>query len=171
MIALFALLLSCQTSTKAECSEDVPCEFGEECIVGQCVAQTCATSEQCGIEQYCSADNACVAGCAADTDCMYGDRCNTDTSVCEVAECTDTHLDCGFKEFCALNGDCIEASGIYCQDCEDDGDCGGNGNKCFYDYCGVVCDSDKDCPGGFGCIQGYEDTFICYATCYLYEGE
>ncbi|GDX82168.1 hypothetical protein LBMAG42_39790 [Deltaproteobacteria bacterium] len=169
MIAFLFLVLACQTSTVAECAEDDPCEFGQECISGRCVAKTCATSDQCGIEEYCSADNTCTVGCQADTDCMYGDQCNVETNTCELAQCTDTHLDCGFNEFCSIQGDCYEAGGYFCRDCEDEGDCGGNGNKCFNGYCGVVCQTDSDCPGGFACIQPYEDTFVCYATCYLYE--
>lgn len=171
MIALLLMLLSCATSTKAECSETDPCAFGEECVDGQCVAQTCATSDQCPIEQYCSDDQKCVAGCKESSDCMYGDLCNTETNTCELGECTDTHIDCGFGQFCSINGDCYDAGGYFCADCEDEGDCGGNGNKCYGGYCGVKCDTDRDCPGGFSCFQIDEVTHVCYAPCYLEEGK
>ncbi len=174
MIAAFLLVLSCAKSTKAECSEDTPCAFGEECIEGQCVASTCATSTQCGIEQYCGADNTCVAGCQEDSDCMFGDYCDTDASTCVAAECTDTHLDCSLGEFCSPTGDCYEAGGYYCRDCEEDGDCGGGGNYCYSGYCGVECDSQKDCPAGYDCV-GLQDlsgnivTHICFTACWLFE--
>ena len=171
MSLVFFLWFSCQKSTVAECSEKDPCAFGEECVEGQCVAKSCATSDQCAIEEYCSDENKCVSGCKEDTDCMFGDLCNTESNTCELAECTDTHLDCGFGEFCALNGDCYEAGGYFCADCEDAGDCGGNGNTCFAGYCGVVCETDRDCPGGFSCIMPYENVHVCYAPCYLQEGK
>ncbi len=173
MSLLLSLLFACATTTKAECSADEPCGFAEECIVGQCVARTCATSDQCGIEEYCSRENACTAGCEADTDCMYGDVCNTADKVCELAQCTDTHLDCGFGEFCSIQGDCYDAGGYYCADCEDDGDCGGatSDNRCVYGQCGVICEDDRDCPGGFSCIQFWEDAAVCYAPCHLQEGK
>jgi hypothetical protein len=56
-------------------------------------------------------------------------------------------------------------------DCEDNGDCGGNGNVCFANYCGVVCDDDRDCPGGFSCFMISESTHVCYAPCYLQAGK
>jgi hypothetical protein len=171
MTLVLALLFSCATSTKAECSAEEPCGFAEECIAGQCVSRTCATSDQCGIEEYCSNDNTCVSGCEADTDCMFGDICNATTATCETGECADTHLDCGFGEFCSVKGDCYDAGGYFCQDCEDDGDCGGNGNICFYGNCGVACDDDRDCPGGYSCIMPYEDFRLCYAPCYLQAGK
>ena len=177
MILLLVGHLSCSTSTKAECSEEVVCPgFGEECIEGQCVAKSCATSEQCGIEQYCNEQSVCAAGCKEDTDCMFGDLCDTTVNTCIEAECSDTRLHCGFGEFCSLAGDCYDAAGYYCQDCEDDGDCGGNGNICYGGYCGVTCETNKDCPNGYGCLafQDLSGNILfhqCWTACYLFEEE
>jgi hypothetical protein len=127
---------------------------------------------QCGIEQYCSADNTCVGGCEVDGDCMFGDTC-TD-GACVASECTDTHLDCSLGEFCSPNGECYEAGGYYCRDCEETEDCGGGGNYCYAGYCGVECESQSDCPAGYGCIGLYDIngnvvTHICFTACWLFE--
>lgn len=175
MIILYSLFLACSVSTKAECSEETACTgFGEECIEGTCVAASCATSDQCGIEQFCNKESICEAGCAADSDCMFGDLCDLQLATCVEAECTDTKLDCGFGEFCSLAGDCYEAAGYYCQDCEDDGDCGGNGNICYGGYCGVTCEFDRDCPNGFDCLpfsdlSGNILFHQCWTACWLFE--
>ncbi len=169
------LLLAC-TGEAPECSEDVPCPFGSVCENGVCNAQSCATSDQCGIEQYCD-DNSCVDGCQTHDDCRFGDLCNTDTKECYEAECTDTHVDCGFGEFCSPAGDCYDAGGYFCAPCQDDGDCGGNGNRCVNSsFCGVTCDSDSDCPASYDCLpfQDFNGNIIanlCYTVCDLYEEE
>jgi hypothetical protein len=173
---LFLLLplLGC-TGEDPECSEDVPCPFGSICENGVCQAQSCATSDQCGIEQYCK-DNTCVDGCEVHADCRFGDLCDADANTCVEAECVDTHLDCGFKEFCSPAGECYEASGYYCTECGDDGDCGGNGNLCVGGYCAVSCETDAECPGGFDCATLYDFNGNpvgngCYTRCYLSEEE
>lgn len=172
---LFAFLLGCPQE-KTECSEEVACGFGSVCIEGVCEAQSCATSDQCGIEQYCS-DSTCVEGCQLDSDCMFGDLCDTDLGTCAPGACTDTKLDCGFGEFCSPAGECYEAGGYFCEPCGDDGDCGGGGNMCLNGgYCGVTCESDNDCPGGFDClpVQDYNGNIVanqCFTYCWLYEEE
>ena len=175
IVHILLFVLGCLVSSKDECNAETPCPFGEECIEGQCVAQTCATSSQCAIEQFCGDDNLCAAGCKEHTDCRFGDLCDEATATCVQAECTDSKLDCGFGEFCSMTGDCYDAGGYFCQDCEDDPDCGGNGNRCLWGYCGVQCDSDRDCPGGYDCLALSDGTgniidHQCYATCYLMEG-
>lgn len=177
MISIVLFLWACGVTTKAECDEETPCAFGEECIEGQCMAQTCATSNQCAIEQFCNDDHTCEAGCKEDTDCKFGDLCDSESKTCVQSECTDTHLDCGFGEFCSPAGECYDAGGYYCQDCEEAGDCGGNGNECIWGYCSTSCDDggDRDCPAGFDCIPSTDGTgnitgHWCVASCWLMEG-
>jgi hypothetical protein len=173
-ILTLLLLLGCP-SKKTECDEDNPCAFGSVCVEGVCEAQSCATSSQCGIEQYCK-DHSCVDGCQTDDDCKFGDLCDAAAGECVSATCTDTHLDCGFGEFCSPAGECYDANGYYCAPCSDDGDCGGSesGNYCLSGYCGVECVDDHDCPGGYDClpVQDYNGNVIahnCYTRCYLYD--
>ncbi len=173
MLAVW-LLAAC-SGVEAECSEDVSCEFGSVCVEGVCEAQGCATSSQCGIEQFCL-DNACVDGCEADTDCRFGDGCDAQLHECVETACADTRLDCGFGEFCSPSGECYDAGGYYCAECQVDGDCGGGGNYCVGGYCGVTCEGDSDCPGGFDCLpfsdfNGNVIAYQCYTYCWLYGEE
>jgi hypothetical protein len=75
----------------------------------------------------------------------------------------------------------VEASGIYCKECELNSDCGGNGNVCMHwglqrDFCGVTCEQDDDCPSGFTCTD-WNDTETgtivrqCATYCWLYIDE
>lgn len=175
MSILLWLALACTGST-FECSENTPCELGSVCVEGTCVTQNCATSDQCGIGQYCGPQNTCVEGCQGDTDCIYGEYCAEETSTCEVAECSDTRIDCDFGEFCSPAGECYQAAGYYCRDCENDEDCGGNGNYCLSGYCGVACVADSDCPSGYDClplsdVNGNIISYQCWTYCWLYEEE
>ena len=45
------MMLACQP--EVECSEELACDFGSICMEGTCLEIPCATSDQCGIEQYC----------------------------------------------------------------------------------------------------------------------
>ena len=176
MFILFALL-GCRQEV-AECSENVPCGFGETCQEGTCVSQSCATSSQCPMENYCD-KGACVTGCQGDEDCYPGNSCDLGTNSCQTAHCTDSQIDCDFKEICnVVTGECVEASGIYCRECELNSECGGSGNVCMHwglerSFCGVTCESESDCPSGFTCID-WNDTETgqlvrqCATYCWLY---
>lgn len=171
MWAILFFLLGC--TKEVECSETKACPFGSSCVEGKCEAQSCVTSEQCPIESYCK-DYQCQVGCQSDADCRFGDKCNAESSACEGQACSDTRTDCAFGEFCGVDGGCYEAGGYYCRGCSDDGDCGGNGNLCLSGYCGVTCDSDKDCPNGYDClpvtdINGNVYVYQCWTYCWLYE--
>lgn len=174
-----ALLFFAGCATEPECTAEVLCPFGEVCVEGFCEEIPCSTSEQCAMEETC-VDRQCVPGCSSDNDCYPGDACDARTLTCEPRGCRETSLDCGFKEFCnTASGDCYEAGDYYCRECSSDESCGGNGNLCLnfgggYEYCGVTCESDDDCPSGFGCYPigdgtGQIISYQCYTYCWLYE--
>lgn len=174
-----ALLVLAACTPKPECTEELLCAFGEVCVEGFCEEIPCSTSDQCAMEETC-VDRQCVAGCSADKDCYPGDICDPRTQSCEPRGCRDTRLDCGFKEYCnTASGDCYEAGDLYCRECSSDENCGGNGNLCLnfgggHEYCGVTCESNDDCPSGFGCYpigdgSGQIFTYQCYTYCWLYD--
>ena len=173
MILAFLLAFGCSKPAEVECSETVSCAFGEVCVDGTCEARSCATSDQCGIEEYCDSGS-CVSGCQVDTDCKFGDTCD-EAGQCAPAGCADTRTDCDVGEFCSPTGECYDAGGYFCKPCEADGDCGGSGNYCIGGaYCGVECADDRDCPAGFDCIpfsdgNGNIITYQCYTACWLIE--
>ena len=158
-------------------------EIDATCVEGVCESNTCATSAQCGIEQFCD-DGTCMPGCQNDNDCYPDATCNTEDAVCEEAPCVSSQIDCAFQEFCNnATGECVPASGYYCRECEVDDDCGGNGNVCVgwgaeREYCGVTCEFTRDCPSGYDCYDvgidtdgdGTADgtTRQCLTACWLY---
>ena len=178
MICLcLSMLMGCRNE-ESECSGEATCGFGEVCVEGRCVGQSCATSAQCDIESFCQ-DGKCLSGCQNDQDCLPGDSCNLETQVCETAACTDSQIDCDFQQFCnAFSGECTDASGLYCRECEVNADCGGNGNVCMHwglqrDFCGVSCEVETDCPSGYTCTDWMDTetntvTRQCATYCWLY---
>jgi len=176
LMLIGALALSACKAEGPECSEQEACPFGSFCVEGVCETRSCSTSAQCPMELHC-AEGACAEGCAADSDCYPGDACDPETATCALAACEDSHVDCGFKEFCNnISGECFEASGYYCGECSGDADCGGNGNLCYGGWCAVTCASEGDCPSGFTCI-GFGDVsgniyaYGCYAACWAFDAE
>lgn len=174
-LALPAILLwSC--GPKYECGEDQPCDFGEQCVAGFCTEPQCSSSQQCPIDHFCRGRE-CIPGCQNDGDCRTGYSCDQELSECVVDECVDTHVDCGFREFCNVaTGDCYDAGEQYCKPCRtstEAEDCGA-GNECLNGYCGRACETSSDCPGGFECYpfenaQGQVVTYQCFTYCWLYE--
>ena len=175
-LLLWPLLLAFPSGcSHHECSEEDPCSFGYACVAGQCQERRCATSAQCAMEQYC-ANGACQDGCAGDEDCYPGSACDVESNTCVSAPCEDQHQDCAFKEFCnAATGECYEASGYYCRECNAEEDCGGGDNHCTSSgYCGVDCQDSDDCPAGFDCMpfvdyNGNIQYYQCYTYCWLYD--
>ena len=174
-LLLVAVWMMVGCTTEPDCSEEIACGFGSVCVEGVCEERLCATSAQCSMEAYCD-NGVCLDGCSDDTDCFPGDGCDLETNTCEPVGCTDTHADCGFKEFCnSATGDCYDAGGTYCADCNDDNDCAGEDNYCTgYGYCGVSCTSEDDCPSGFMCAGFYDANgnvqyYQCFTYCWLYE--
>lgn len=179
LTASMLMLSGCEKSS-GECSEKAPCGGFATCVDGTCVAKSCSSSVDCGMESYCDIGE-CAPGCQSTDDCLPGDVCDA-AGACIEGECRDTSLDCAFKEFCdPASGDCYEASGYYCKACQDPGpseDCGGNGNYCLNfgangSFCGVTCDTTSDCPSGFDCVglsdgNGNIVTNQCLTYCWLY---
>jgi hypothetical protein len=168
-------LLACGgPDIEIQCDAETPCGWGESCIDGQCVAGICATSQQCPIEHYCTGTGECAVGCETANDCFPGDVCGVD-GVCETGSCTETQLDCDFREYCnTTTGECYDAGDQFCRPCTEDEECG-EGNYCFAKSCGVDC-STTGCPAGFDCTPfvNSNDEIIayqCITYCWLYDLE
>ncbi|MFT7517913.1 MAG: hypothetical protein ACI9MC_000037 [Kiritimatiellia bacterium] len=181
LVVPLLMLVACDTQTY-ECSEDVPCQgFGEVCIAGTCEVPDCSTNLDCPMEMACNGGS-CAPGCDGDKDCYPGSVCNLEEGMCESAGCTDTHLDCGYREFCnTLTGECYDAGRQYCKPCDRDnvaedcnnGDANGT-NVCWNNYCLVDCSNGRECPSGFQCYpfsdqSGNITTWQCLTYCWLYE--
>lgn len=59
---------------------------------------------------------------------------------------------------CYIYGDDEYISGGACDSCNQDAQCGGSGSRCLHfpsknGFCAPRCNDDKDCPGGFTCID------------------
>lgn len=176
LLACMWLLLGGCAKEPAECSQEVPCEFGEVCIGGQCESGRCSTSAQCPMEHTCKNRN-CEKGCSTDNDCYPGSMCDMESGQCASAPCLDTQVDCGYREFCnTVTGECYDAGNLYCKPCDRDNeelDCGSD-NICFAGHCGVDCSEGKECPGGFDCYPFNDEsgnivTWQCITYCWLYE--
>ena len=175
MIAfLFRLWLACSNSTGIECNDTDACPNPTDICTSDFTCQQfkCATSAQCPMDSHC--DNGdCIKGCVEDTDCKTGYKCTTETGSCDKVGCTDTTVDCGYKEFCNLGtGECYTAGGNYCKFCDDDSECG-DGNICFAHACGVDCSGGRECPHGFDCSPfsdsaGNIVTYQCITYCDLF---
>ena len=173
VVFAMGMLLSCQS--EYECDEDRACGFGETCVEGVCQGKSCVTSADCDMQSHCNAGE-CSAGCAADTDCYAGEACNLDLATCEEAQCEDSHLDCGFNEFCdTSSGECREAGGYYCMACASNDDCGirgmCNNYGAYGSFCVIECETISDCPSGYSCEPGTRPdatiTNYCVASCWL----
>lgn len=177
-IALALVGASCGSPPAIECTETQPCpNITEICQAGQCVEVGCSTSSQCPIESYCDGGS-CYRGCREDFDCYPGNHCEITegtSGTCVEDACTDTKVDCGFREFCNLaTGDCYDAGEKYCRKCDDNADCD-DGNLCLNQACGVDCSGGQECPSGFECYpfsgdgSGEITHYQCFTYCWLYE--
>jgi hypothetical protein len=175
MIAfVFGLWLACTNSAAPECNDALPCVNPTDICAADftCKQFKCATSAQCPMDSHCDQGD-CIKGCVEDGDCKTGYQCNTETASCDKIGCTDTNIDCGFKEFCNIGtGECYTAGGNYCKFCDEDYECG-DGNYCYAHYCGVDCSGGKECPHGFEC-DGLTDSggnivaYQCITYCDLF---
>lgn len=148
-----------------------------------CASTPCEDSSDCGMMQHCHAlpaetegvepEHLCANGCGNDDDCMAGFFCQQ--GECVEQACRNGHLDCELAEVCA-GGQCADAGFPFCNECQPQGnvfDYGsdedpcdttvvghtfcGDGNYCWNlqegPSCGVPCERNADCPGGFTCSQ------------------
>lgn len=166
---------------KNECEENLHCDIDQICSPdGDCIARACAASTSCPMQQFCNDDTGvCETGCTSDRDCYPGDQCHEDGH-CVDPGCRSTALDCQMGQFCnPLTGECFDATGAYCKECDGDEECGA-GNICLLiggypqTYCGVDCSGGQECPRGYTCgavqdptgnIVGYQ----CITACWLLE--
>jgi len=173
LLTAVLVLTACKAHPKPVCDEQTPCGIGQSCKLGQCVEERCANSSQCPMESYCYQGD-CLPGCTEEDDCYPGSTCDVENQTCIAEQCTDTQVDCGFKQFCnTATGECYDAGGQYCKFCNEDAECG-DGNVCYAHYCGVDCSGGQECPEGFECIpfqdtSGNIVTYQCFTYCWLYE--
>jgi len=173
----FATVSSCGPS---------PCESNEECGAGSvctdtgaCQVISCTSSLDCPIESWCDASTGqCSAGCLNDRDCLPTHACDQEQLSCIETGCRSTELDCDIGQFCnAVSGQCVDASDLYCKECETSNDCLSDNNRCVImpgssqTYCAVDCASTGECPRGYSCvrIRGPGDVTVgygCIAPCW-----
>ena len=159
---------------ESRCAE-LPCEASADCAMGTHCKALPPASEGLESLQY------CAEGCERDGDCAAGTFCRE--RVCEAKPCRNGHLDCELAEVCE-GGVCVHAGPPFCQDCNpnfNDIDVGdpldacdqtfvghptcGPGNFCWNlphgPSCGVPCEDNSDCPGGFSCGQALYSAPSC----------
>jgi hypothetical protein len=181
LIALAGLLVFGATACdQPQCEISSHCPEGQVCNSdGQCNAQACSSSLECNIEEFCDFESGnCTAGCQNDRDCLPTSSCNTETRTCFEPGCRNTQLDCEFGTFCNnLTGECYDAGGAYCRQCESSADCGSANNVCLrlggsnQTFCGVDCSGGQECPRGYSCarVRSLGDVtvgFQCIASCW-----
>jgi len=167
----------------ASCDADSDgCTVGDACVAGTCVAGSAADcsdkDDQCnrgvckstGVDSFmCEQDSSSLEG----STCDDGDPCTVahcTSGVCSFGEavegCCKVHEDCDTPlELCdGANNTCKT---VQCLPCEDDADCGVDGNQCLQldsgKYCVVACDpQDADkCPDKSDCSEVADDVFVC----------
>lgn len=171
------LIFAACTGKEPECSAEIPCaNIAETCQGDVCVTKRCANSSQCPMESYCNGGD-CFAGCVEEGDCYPGSTCDIETKTCLEDACTNTEIDCDYREFCnTATGDCYDAGSQYCNFCNyEPGECGDDRNICYAHYCGVDCSEGQPCPSGFECSPFTDEvgnivTYQCFTYCWLYEG-
>jgi len=181
---LLGVVAGCPSGPQCEIPSD--CPEGQTCnSAGQCITQSCTSSNDCEVESYCNLEAAqCTAGCLNDRDCLPTHVCDQDAKRCITPGCRSTELDCNVGEFCnALTGECYDAGGMYCAECESREDCNGGNpdgpNWCLrmggnsQTYCGVDCSQGQPCPRGYDCLRvitvgQVTVAYQCAAPCWEY---
>ena len=153
------------------------CEDGERCVNATCLA-SCATESDCASGQVCavwtlddgSEDTLCAVLEGRYTSCTDDTSCDTEHGFgCVDGTCSipcRSHSDCSSVGHCAplagatycVPGTPAEKGGYYTRcpnggaDCSKEGFvCQGAGVGDIDSYCTTDCDSDADCPLGYGC--------------------
>jgi hypothetical protein len=168
-LGLSLALSGCGIST---CETPADCPTGFVCTdSGSCQVISCNSSLDCPIESWCAAETGqCQAGCLNDRDCLPTQACDQDSLSCYVPGCRSTALDCDIGEFCnTVSGQCVQAGGFYCSECETSFDCGSENNWCIrmgtsQTYCGVDCSAGQECPRGYFCsrVRGAGNVTVAY---------
>nr|QBK90428.1 MAG: transmembrane protein [Pithovirus LCPAC103] len=113
--------------------------------------QVCTITADCGIGEYCSADDTCIStqACDVDVDCFYGQSCSqfsSNTKRCVAASCKQ-NSDCpqgpgsGTASIRCIKGLCTPKACMLANDCETD-------EACLADFCtpvGETCATSSDC--------------------------
>lgn len=161
----------CQT--RQGCRSNTDCAAAEFCDLGSgnCLSRTaCGSDVHCVHGTYClPGSNTCMPGCYGDGDCPLYSVCQKAAGQ-QIGTCLAGR--CGDKTFCPLGQRCVNESCVpagdpnHCAACNNTGnDCGSPSNFCLinvdYDpgnpasgsqyFCGVECQTQDDCPNGYGC--------------------
>ena len=143
------------------------CKGNNDCISpllcdktsGKCVAElNCSADGDCASGKYCdTADETCKDGCRVGS-CPAGKTCDLESRAC-VAGCTISGCAQLDQSCDTTTGLCVERTGKpICDSCATIGstECGGPGDRCIAlgqeNVCAYLCESDDDCPTGFGCV-------------------
>jgi hypothetical protein len=154
------------------CDDEDPCTEEDICIAGDCAGQPVGP-EACDDGDPCT-DDACdpIAGCAYtpnEAACEDDDPCTL--TACQDGACVETGWVegcCHELADCALPAEICHAPDhacvpVACAACEDDEDCGAEGNRCLDfpsgSYCAVACADAGACPEGLFCeaVAGGDD--------------
>jgi hypothetical protein len=111
----------CETEAQCEkvgAHELRPCEVGQACSDGTCVASQCNVSSDCPAENPICMDNLCIGSCATDDQCAGTDRPFCDAGVCvgcrSPLDCSGDTAICDQEEHecrgCVADDEC--ASGV-----------------------------------------------------------
>jgi len=157
--------IDCGGSCRSDCTKNVACVAGTDCLSGSCISGLCAGIADAGA---CALSNSCTSGvctsgaCAAPT-CTDTVRNGAETDLdCGGATCGAT---CGAGKVCGTVTDCASnrCDGGLCRTCTDgvksgtesDIDCGGvcvsgSAGKCALTK---ICAVNGDCGSG-NCVAG-----------------
>ena len=140
---------SCADTRPETCSDQFPCEMGEECEAGRCIRR-CEMDTNCPDPRSVCREQICVA-----VDCRVDAHCGGD-GFCienECVECRDVN-DCRGDDLC-IEGRCVG--------CVEDADCGAGvceGGECVECRGPEQCNTSPETPfcGGNACVECLADT-------------
>ena len=161
------------TPNTAPCDDGNSCTVGDACMDGTCAAEdvTCDDGNDC-TKDYCDPTTGACASLPSVGPCDDGDPC-TET-ICQDGECVTQSVEagcCAAHEDCAVPWEACEPGenacfSVPCADCDDDGDCGVDGNRCVLvdgiSRCLIGCGDDPGlCPPDTLCILSSGGGWVC----------